>query len=752
MIKNTDFFSFEGEEVDPAELSIPNCIAVRELVADADYPFFSLIKCKKDDCGNEYLIIDVEPSVFQKPEIDIRKKERIGIKFLINKNGKPETFALRKDFPNAPHINFSPKDTPKNLCLSIHLFEDEKVRWTAAQYLTRIHRWLSDTSKNQLHLGDQPLENVFYGTGHRIILPSSFFDPGSNVDDEVLDFIPFKNYKDHFVIVGLSHDLAIKWHGKVHEPIWSFTIDVSKAKTHGVIEYQPQNLYDLNIYLKSFGVNIISELKSKFFSIDDDILNGELLLIIRIPKKRFHFEEVEEYEILSFYSNIRVLDLSHGLGVFKKGAKRYNVAINHEINANAKKINLVQLNPSSILTAEQASLYSDISERSEERLVAIGLGALGSQIILNTLRAGQGKWHLVDKDDFLPHNASRHALPSAFNGMPKADAMQLFIEKIFFEDKVATSQVLDVLIDEDEVFKGKLNNSDLIFDFSASVEVARRLALDFASDTPRISFFTNPTGKDSVLIAESNDRSHTLDTLEMEYYKNLYIKSELGTHLASDGKEIRYGQSCNDISSRIPQYLVATHAGIGSKEIIDILSIHHDPLIKIWQVSKDFEVRKFEIKPSKYLNASCCQWQIKVSAEMLTKIEMERKSKLPNETGGVLIGSIDHFRKIIYVVDALSSPSDSDEWPNAYIRGTEGLKKSLEDIGEKTSGIIQYLGEWHSHPEGASLKPSSDDKNLFQWLGKYMKLESIPSIMAIVGSKQSCWYISQVKESVEFHI
>lgn len=745
-------YDLEGEVIDPNELSIQNCISVKQLIADEDYLYFELIQCKKDDSGNEYLVFDVEPSIPQKPKIDIRKRERIGVKFLVNEDGKPETYAIRKDFPHAPHINYSPEGTPKNLCLSIHLFEEEKVRWTAAKHLSRIHRWLSDTSKDQLHLADQPLENVFYGTSNRIILPSSFFDLENKVDEEVLDFIPFQNYKGHFVLVGLNKALAEKWYGNIIAPFWAFTIDAPKSFTHGIIEYQPTNLYDLDDYLNEFGVSLISELKSKFYSVDGEGLIGKLLLVIRIPKKRFNDDDIEEYEILSFFSDIEVSDLSYGLGVFKKNGKHYNVALNHAISTNAKGIKLDQLNPSSLLTAEKASLYSNLDTKDDKKLTAIGVGAIGSQVILNTIRAGQGKWHLVDKDDFLPHNASRHALPSAFIGMPKAIGMKAFIERIFFEDKLATAQVLDVLTDNDEEFEEHLKSSDFIVDYSASVDVARRMALDFESDVPRVSFFLNPSGKDSVLLAESTDRSCSLDTLEMEYYKSLYSIPGLEGHLSVEDEKIRYAQGCNDISSRIPQYLVAIHAGIGSKEIIDILSDHDDPKIKIWRITESLDVKKKEIKPSRYKEGSDNHWQLKASLELLNKIDEERKNKLPNETGGVLIGSIDHFRKIVYAVDSISSPSDSDEWPYAYIRGVEGLKKRLECIGEKTAGNLQYLGEWHSHPEGAVLDPSEDDKNLFQWLEGYMKLESLPPIMAIIGNNQSSWYISRLEESIDFEI
>ena len=54
---------------------------------------------------------------------------------------------------------------------------------------------------------------------------------------------------------------------------------------------------------------------------------------------------------------------------------------------------------------------------------------------------------------------------------------------------------------------------------------------------------------------------------------------------------------------------------------------------------------------------------------LLAKLSSLREPKLPNETGGVLLGSFDVERRILYIADALPSPPDSEEWPTLYIRG-----------------------------------------------------------------------------------
>ena len=82
----------------------------------------------------------------------------------------------------------------------------------------------------------------------------------------------------------------------------------------------------------------------------------------------------------------------------------------------------------------------------------------------------------------------------------------------------------------------------------------------------------------------------------------------------------------------------------------------------------------------------------------MDKVYKTRVEKLPNETGGVLVGTYDMQRKIVYVVDCLLSPPDSEEWPTVYIRGSQGLKAQIEKIKKITDGQLNYVGEWHFSP------------------------------------------------------
>ena len=46
---------------------------------------------------------------------------------------------------------------------------------------------------------------------------------------------------------------------------------------------------------------------------------------------------------------------------------------------------------------------------------------------------------------------------------------------------------------------------------------------------------------------------------------------------------------------------------------------------------------------------------------------------------------------------------------------------------------IRYVGEWHSHPDGASAMPSSTDFAQLSWLRQELQNEGLPGLMAIVA-------------------
>lgn len=126
-------------------------------------------------------------------------------------------------------------------------------------------------------------------------------------------------------------------------------------------------------------------------------------------------------------------------------------------------------------------------------------------------------------------------------------------------------------------------------------------------------------------------------------------------------------------------------------------------------------------------------WTVISHAAISAKLNALRAARLPAETGGLIVGYIDHPLKRIFIVDVLPAPSDSEGTPSGFVRGTDGLLAALDAIRDRTAGIVGYLGEWHSHPPFHTPRPSEDDVSLLVHCETVLARDGVPALMVIVG-------------------
>jgi len=230
-----------------------------------------------------------------------------------------------------------------------------------------------------------------------------------------------------------------------------------------------------------------------------------------------------------------------------------------------------------------------------------------------------------------------------------------------------------------------------------------------------------------------------------KFQKRVVTQPSLDGHLKIFGNQYRYSNSCRDVSVRLPQDSVALHAAVAARQF---RSLSTDFVAKVFRTDDSLMTTCIEVDVSPYRQVVVNGWTLHVSERLIRSMVQARVSMLPRETGGVLLGSIDLARKLIYVVDSVSAPPDSQYSETSYLRGCEGLVESLEIIRLQTGGQLEYVGEWHSHP-GASTRPSKHDGQLFAWLVQHRLMDGIPALMAIVGEDSSRWLVKQFSKSKE---
>jgi hypothetical protein len=704
-------------------------------------PYTRLIEARRDPSGNEIIIFETEVELGQRMKYDIRPVERIAIVIDVHDKKIPEVLALRSTFPRVPHLNLGTREIPRSLCLYDQEYDEIKLRWNPVAFIERIRQWLALTAKGKLHAADQPLE-PFFTSACNIILPNKSILS----EDDSTSLLAIRGLDDNLRFLQCytlsSESKQLPFIGYVFR---------TEPKEHGIINRQPSTLSELHNILNNANIDLISMLRSVFRTWYEQkphpkVFDAKLILIGIMPQTRQEGGEVENYEPWAFLCFETVLDIGVDIGIWENLNGTPGLLLSTRTDKTGDNVRLLLAQPILPFSKEFATVLSGIKDDTNIRIVKIGVGALGSQILLNLVRIGYGKWTIVDKDSLFPHNLARHALHSAFVGGNKAIGLQEYVCSLLGNPDVIDAFPTDVMDSNlDERLQRLISEADIILDVSTSIAVARHLALDLASGGRRISMFMNPSGYDLVVLAEDKDRKITLDQIEMQYYRYLLHHQEIFREHLNGTNSIRYSRSCRDITSTIPQDVVALQASICSRALRRIANTQQAS-IEIWQTDPfTFSVKHTAVSVVNTIKKHIGEWTVCTDGWLLQRLIELRQGKLPNETGGVLVGSFDMQRKIVYIVDTIPSPSDSKEWPTVYIRGFQGLSNQMENINKLTNGGLEYVGEWHSHPDGYGCLPSVDDQKAFVSLKEHMAMEGKPVLMLIVGAtNQIGWYLGQM--------
>lgn len=95
-------------------------------------------------------------------------------------------------------------------------------------------------------------------------------------------------------------------------------------------------------------------------------------------------------------------------------------------------------------------------------------------------------------------------------------------------------------------------------------------------------------------------------------------------------------------------------------------------------------------------------WSVRVGANVVEGIVREAAQYGRLETGGALLGHIDHFGRTIVIAEVIDAPLDSIREPSRFVLGTQGLQQQLLRASNDTLGYLHYIGTWHTHPMGGS--------------------------------------------------
>lgn len=104
-----------------------------------------------------------------------------------------------------------------------------------------------------------------------------------------------------------------------------------------------------------------------------------------------------------------------------------------------------------------------------------------------------------------------------------------------------------------------------------------------------------------------------------------------------------------------------------------------------------------------------------INQEVIDEINKYRQIDNSNESGGVLLGKKE-LNNDTYVISNITVPSIYDcSSKTSFTRNKDYTQQQINEIWKASSGIVNYVGEWHTHSVN-NPRSSITDKRLIHQL------------------------------------
>jgi hypothetical protein len=728
----------ERLEASQEEELYPETVALLNAFSSSPYTEVRELRCEViESSRTEYIIIDAgDGTVDAGNPAGIRREERLAIGVNPKYRVPVLVHTLREDFPSLSHQHAREPDRPRTLCLYETDWAAVQLSWTPQRFIARMFWWLRNSAQLKLHRPDQPLEQLFYMSPYQLILPSNYAEYAGAAGKTLT--IRMVSVAESIILRAEPSNVS----GSQLKAMRVVSILVPPVDSTAVVSL-PDTLGDLQDQLSIWGSDLENQLYDYVYEAIAEGVSpspgvGEgILILIWVPRTRQG--DAERMDVLGYITGASLFELAQAfdmLGLPEPQGHYLRIQLVGGARGTAwRSLELVPVEVRSTLTSKMAQDLSAIAvEGPQFSGVLAGVGALGSALADLWIRQGWGHWTFIDPDRLMPHNLSRHVAFDHGIGYTKTEVMQHHAVSIYPNDP-PPGAIAKSILDQDEDVLSAVGKAQLLIDVSTTLEVPRELAR--IPSTPRMaSLFLTPSGLSSLMILEDEAREQRLDGLEGQYYRAILSNDWGQRHLANHLGDRWVGGGCRDISVRIANECVHLHAGILSRQLRRSVATP-EARICVWAYDEQTgAVASHEISLSEMFTATSNGWTIKYDAAVVEKLTQARLAALPNETGSSIVGVTDLKSKTLVVVDVLPTPPDSQSGPTHFIRGEEGQEQELEKILERTARVVDYLGEWHSHPDGALASPSKEDEALLDKVHRKMSAEGLPALMVIVAKNE----------------
>jgi proteasome lid subunit RPN8/RPN11 len=333
-----------------------------------------------------------------------------------------------------------------------------------------------------------------------------------------------------------------------------------------------------------------------------------------------------------------------------------------------------------------------------KKTLIIGLGAIGSSLAEILTRGGASTIDLSDVDIIEAGNVCRSVYN--FNDI-------CFNKAATLRDKLRSiSPFVDVSIVENIEAASLRNGSmkdmyerlaiyDVIYDCTANNEIVQILTNFRLAGTV---FYISISNKAKEMVCVCNK-----DNTNIIGRRNQMLYS-FGDYRAS---EYREGTGCWHPTFEASYFDINQLLNYTIKKINSFYKISCDPktfysYFREESVKCSEDVKYFQSE----LNLS-----LTIESKCLEKIEHYSREHFPNEFGGCLLGSyLNDYREV--VISEIIYPDKFHSTTMKFEPNPFDLNKKLNKVYSEFEGRIEYVGDWHSHPNSSNHFSESDFRSI----------------------------------------
>lgn len=634
------------------------------------------------DAGSNSLLRTNEPII-----IEFSNIEDIELSYI-------NVYPNRKDFPydKLPHINYAVGEMPPSLCLTRENFLDWYAEHNFDDFFKLISEWYNDAAHgNLIKFKEHDAYEPFRASKTGIIL---FKKPW---EDTILEK---KKHAGSFVYsVKRIIDDCEAYEGTIGSQKY-------EGDSLGILLYRNCAIICKEWFIekpKTWG-ELLHFIKENGF--DFNIKN------VRQTIERHHLKDIKNvFFQLAFVRPVKVLNKNTRIDYLYFCVKYIDV------NTNNTEGIIQEVITYDIATKDLARYISATPNNiSNKKILILGCGAIGSKLAYHLYRSGICNLTICDNDIMESHNVCRHALSNWDFRSSKALLVKEQLDSMFYHNNKTVDAITENILTW--LPNQNLKEYDLIIEATASTAVFRMLTkVSTKCNVPIARFALSDAGKIGLLYLNYNRKNLLSDyhiQIALESCNNEDIRKWLQDEDKYNYDLIRVGEGCHSNSMILSDDTISTHCGIASNIIRNMFAKpaqENKIYISFANIEYIGQVFTDVIDLENYTSITCendISWTVRIKSDILTEIRHNTKVAGRNETGGYLMGSIDLKYKMIYVTHnytpshLYSNETNLElpisEWKNEYLK-----------VYTSSNKVIDYIGDWHSHPTG-TLKMSDTDK------------------------------------------